>query len=57
MKDELPAKLAQQGLKTNESKTKEHTIKRANCDNRWRDMRSKVDSFQRRIIRIFVLNV
>ena len=37
MKDKLPAKLAQQGLKTNESKTKEHTIKSANCHNRWRD--------------------
>ena len=32
MKDELPVKLAQQGLKLNESKTKEYTIKRANCD-------------------------
>ena len=37
MKDELPVKLAQRGLKINESKTEEHTIKRANCDNRWRD--------------------
>ena len=37
MKDELPAKLAQRGLKINESKTEEYTIKRANCDNRWRD--------------------
>ena len=34
MKDELPAKLAQRGLKINESKTEEYTIKRANCDNR-----------------------
>ena len=37
MKDELPVKLAKQGLKINESKTVEYTIKRANCDNRWRD--------------------
>ena len=37
MKDELPVKLAQQGLKINESKTEEYTVKRANCDNRWRD--------------------
>ena len=37
MKDELPVKLAQRGLKINESKTEEYTIKRANCDNRWRD--------------------
>ena len=37
MKDELPVKLAQQGLKINESKTEEYTIKRATCDNRWRD--------------------
>ena len=37
MKDELPAKLAQQGLKINESRTEDYTIKRANCDNRWRD--------------------
>ena len=37
MKDELPVKLAQRGLKINESKTEEHTIKRANCDSRWRD--------------------
>ena len=37
MKDEVPVKLAQQGLKINESKTEEYTIKRANCDNRWRD--------------------
>ena len=37
MKDELPVKLAQRGLKINESKTKEYTIKRGNCDNRWRD--------------------
>ena len=37
MKDELPVKLAQRGLKINESKTEEYTIKKANCDNRWRD--------------------
>ena len=37
MKDELPDKLVQRGLKINESKTVEYTIKRANCDNRWRD--------------------
>ena len=37
MKDELPAELAQRGLKINESKTEEYTIKRANCDNRERD--------------------
>ena len=37
MKDELPVKLAQRGLKINESKTEEYIIKRANCDNRWRD--------------------
>ena len=119
MKDKLPVKLAQQGLKINEAKTEEYTIKRANCDNRWRDckllgslldtqndikrrkvlainaanklkhlfsnkdvktklfksyitptflynfelwtltnnMQRKLDSFQRRIIRTFVLNV
>ena len=39
MKDELPTKLGQRGLKINESKTKECTIKRANCDNRWRDFK------------------
>ena len=33
MKDERPVKLAQRGLKINESKTEEYTIKRANCDN------------------------
>ena len=37
MKEELPVKLAQRGLKINQSKTEEYTIKRANCDNRWRD--------------------
>ena len=37
MKDELPVKLAQRGLKINESKTEEYIIKRANCDNCWRD--------------------
>ena len=37
MKDGLPVKLAKRGLKINESKTEEYTIKRANCDNRWRD--------------------
>ena len=37
MKDELPVKLAQRGLKINESKTEEDPIKRASCDNRWRD--------------------
>ena len=37
MKDELPVKLAQRGLKINESKTEECTIKRAKCDNRWKD--------------------
>ena len=122
MKDELPVKLAQRGLKINESKTEEYTIKSANCGNRWTDckllvslldtqknikrrkvlainaanklkhlflnkdvtirvkttlfkscitpiflynselwtltnMQRKVDSFQRRIIRTFVLNV
>ena len=123
MKDELPVKLAPRGLKINESKTEEYTIKSANCDNRWGDcklfdslldtqndikrkkvlainaanklkhqflnkgvtisaktklfksyitpiflynsklwtltknMQCKVDSFQRRIIRMFVLNV
>ena len=36
-KDHLPVKLAQRGLKVNESKTEECTIKRTNCDNRWRD--------------------
>ena len=36
-KDDLPVKLAQRGLKVNESKTEEYTIERANCDNRWRD--------------------
>ena len=42
MKDELPVKLAQRGLKINESKTEEYTIKRANCDNRW--MNSSMNS-------------
>ena len=37
LKDELPVKPSQQGLKINESKTEDFTIKRANCDNRWRD--------------------
>ena len=37
MKDWLPVKPAQRGLKINESKTEEYTIKRANCDNRWKD--------------------
>ena len=37
VRDELPVKLAQRGLEINESKTEEYTIKRANCDNRWRD--------------------
>ena len=37
MKDELPVKLVQRGLKINESKTEEYTIKRANCDSHWRD--------------------
>ena len=37
MKDELPIQLAQRGLKINESKTEEDAIKRASCDNRWRD--------------------
>ena len=37
MKDELPVKLAQRRLKINESKAEEYSIKRANCDNRWRD--------------------
>ena len=37
MKDELPIKLVQRGLKMNELKTEEYTIKRANCDNRQRD--------------------
>ena len=39
MKDEVPVKLVQQGLKINESKMEEYTIKRANCDNRWRDFK------------------
>ena len=34
MKDQLPVKLAQRGLKINESKTGENIIKRANCNNR-----------------------
>ena len=37
LKDELPVKLAQRALKINESKTEEYTIKRANCNKRWRD--------------------
>ena len=37
MKDKLQGKLAQRVLKINKSKTEEYTIKRANCDNRWRD--------------------
>ena len=36
MKDELLVILAQRGLKITETKIKEYTIKRANCDNRWR---------------------
>ena len=36
MKDELPVKLAQRGLKTNETKTEEYTIKKGNCNNLWR---------------------
>ena len=35
MKDELLVILAQRGLKITETKIKEYTIKRANCDNRW----------------------
>ena len=37
MKEELPVKLAQRGLKINESKTEEYIMKRANCDNRRRN--------------------
>ena len=37
MKDAPPIKLAQRGLKINESKTEEYIIKRAKCDNRWGD--------------------
>ena len=37
MKEELAIKLAQPGLKINETKTEENTIKRANCDNHWGD--------------------
>ena len=37
MKDELPVKLAQRGLKIDGSKTDEYIIKRANRDNRWRN--------------------
>ena len=37
MNDELKIKLAQRGLKINESKAEEYTIKRPNCDNHWRD--------------------
>ena len=37
MKDELTVKLTQQGIKLIESNTEEYTIKKANCDNRWRD--------------------
>ena len=37
MEDKLPVKLAQRGLKINDSKTEEYTIKRVNCDNLWRD--------------------
>ena len=37
MKDGLAIKLAQRRLKINESKIEEYTIKRANCDNLWRD--------------------
>ena len=29
--------VAQKGLEMNESKTEEYTIKRANCNNRWRN--------------------
>ena len=36
MRDEL-VKLAKWGLKINELKTEEYTIKRVNSDNRWRD--------------------
>ena len=37
MKDELPVKRSQRGLKLNESKIEQYTTKRANCGNRWRD--------------------
>ena len=37
MKDKLPLKLAPRGLKIDKTKTGEYTIKRTNCDNRWRD--------------------
>ena len=37
MKDKLPLRLAPRGLKIDKTKTGEYTIKRTNCDNRWRD--------------------
>ena len=63
MKDELPVKPAQRGLKINESKTEENTIKRANCDNRWRDCKllgslldTQNDIKRRKVIAINVAN-
>ena len=63
MKDELPVKLAQRGLKVNESETEERTIKRANCSNRWRDCKllgsllgTQNDIKRRKVLAINVAN-
>ena len=63
MKDELPVKLAQRGLKIDESKTEEYTIKRANCDSRWRDCKllgylldTKNDMKRRKVLAINAAN-
>ena len=63
MKDELPVKLAQRGLKINESKTEEYTIKRANYDNPWRDCKllgslpdTQNDIKRRKVLAINVAN-
>ena len=37
MKDELPGKLSQRGLKINKTTPEEYTIKRVNCNNQWKD--------------------
>ena len=63
IKDELPVKLAQRGLKINESKTEEYTIKRANYDNPWRDCKvlgslldTQNDIKRRKVLAINVAN-
>ena len=63
MKDELSVKPVQRGLKINESKTEENTMKRANCDNRWKDCKllgslldTQNDIKRRKVIAINVAN-